>query len=77
MQQQPQQQPQAALTKPPRDNRPQTGDVLATKGHEFADYLLKRELLMGLYEAGFERPSPIQEEAIPVAQTGRDILARA
>lgn len=32
---------------------------------------------MGLYEAGFENPSPIQEEAIPVALTGRDILARA
>ncbi|KAJ3008782.1 UNVERIFIED_CONTAM: putative ATP-dependent RNA helicase ddx6 [Siphonaria sp. JEL0065] len=32
---------------------------------------------MGLYEAGFEKPSPIQEESVPVALTGRDILARA
>jgi ATP-dependent RNA helicase DDX6/DHH1 len=39
--------------------------------------LLKRELLMGIFEAGFERPSPIQEEAIPIALAGRDILARA
>jgi hypothetical protein len=31
---------------------------------------------MGIFEAGFERPSPIQEEAIPIALTGRDILAR-
>lgn len=31
---------------------------------------------MGIFEAGFEKPSPIQEEAIPVALTGRDILAR-
>jgi ATP-dependent RNA helicase DDX6/DHH1 len=38
---------------------------------------LKRELLLGIYEKGFEKPSPIQEEAIPVALTGRDILARA
>ena len=38
---------------------------------------LRRELLMGIFEAGFERPSPIQEEAIPVALTKRDILARA
>lgn len=38
---------------------------------------LSRELLMGIWEAGFERPSPIQEEAIPPALTGRDILARA
>ena len=33
--------------------------------------------MMGIFEAGFEKPSPIQEEAIPVALTGRDILARA
>jgi len=32
---------------------------------------------MGIFEAGFEKPSPIQEEAIPVALMGRDILARA
>ena len=32
---------------------------------------------MGIFEAGFEKPSPIQEETIPVALTGRDILARA
>lgn len=32
---------------------------------------------MGIFEAGYEKPSPIQEEAIPVALTGRDILARA
>jgi len=62
---------------PPKDERPQTEDVLATKGSEFQDYYLKRELLMGIYEAGFEKPSPIQEEAIPIALTGRDILARA
>ncbi len=32
---------------------------------------------MGIYEKGFESPSPIQEEAIPIALAGRDILARA
>lgn len=32
---------------------------------------------MGIYEKGFERPSPIQEEAIPIALAGKDILARA
>lgn len=52
-------------------------DVTKTKGNEFEDYFLKRELLMGIFEAGFERPSPIQEESIPIALTGRDILARA
>ena len=32
---------------------------------------------MGKYEKGLERPSPIQEESIPIALTGSDILARA
>ncbi|KAI7878085.1 ATP-dependent RNA helicase DHH1 [Lichtheimia hyalospora FSU 10163] len=66
-----------SLQLPAKDIRPQTEDVTATKGNEFEDYFLKRELLMGIFEAGFERPSPIQEEAIPIALTGRDILARA
>lgn len=48
-----------------------------TSGSTFEDMGLKRELLMGLYTAGFEKPSPIQEESIPMALTGRDILARA
>jgi superfamily II DNA/RNA helicase len=52
-------------------------DVTATKGHDFEDYYLKRELLMGIFEKGFEKPSPIQEEAIPVILAGRDVLARA
>lgn len=66
-----------ALNIPKKDTRPQTDDVLNTKGNTFEDFYLKRELLMGIFEAGFEKPSPIQEEAIPVAITGRDILARA
>lgn len=60
-----------------RDERPQTEDVTKTKGNDFEDFYLKRELLMGIFEAGFERPSPIQEEAIPIALTGKDVLARA
>ena len=32
---------------------------------------------MGIFEKGFEKPSPIQEESIPVALAGKDILARA
>ncbi|AES80120.2 putative RNA helicase [Medicago truncatula] len=67
----------ARLKIPAADTRYRTEDVTATKGNEFEDYFLKRELLMGIYEKGFERPSPIQEESIPIALTGSDILARA
>mmetsp|Transcript_28987 Transcript_28987/g.49532 ORF Transcript_28987/g.49532 Transcript_28987/m.49532 type:complete len:410 (-) Transcript_28987:29-1258(-) len=65
------------LQLPEKDNRQQTEDVTSTKGNDFEDYYLKRELLMGIFEKGFEKPSPIQEEAIPIALAGRDILARA
>ncbi|KAF2018450.1 ATP-dependent RNA helicase dhh1 [Aaosphaeria arxii CBS 175.79] len=65
------------LKLPAKDTREQTEDVTATKGLEFEDFFIKRELMMGIFEAGFEKPSPIQEETIPVALTGRDILARA
>ncbi|KAA1095116.1 DExD/H-box ATP-dependent RNA helicase dhh1 [Puccinia graminis f. sp. tritici] len=65
------------LSLPQKDLRPQTEDVTKTKGIEFEDLYLRRDLLMGIFEAGFEKPSPIQEEAIPIALAGRDILARA
>jgi len=47
--------------------------------HKFpsADPCLNRDLQMGIYEKGYEKPSPIQEESIPIALAGRDILARA
>ncbi len=32
---------------------------------------------MGIFEKGWEKPSPIQEASIPVALAGRDVLARA
>ena len=31
----------------------------------------------GIYEKGWEKPSPVQEHSIPIALTGRDVLARA
>lgn len=37
-----------------------TQDVTSTKGNEFEDYCLKRELLMGIFEMGWEKPSPVQ-----------------
>jgi len=62
---------------PPKDTRVQTTDVTNTKGNEFEDYCLKRDMLMGIFEKGWEKPSPIQEASIPIALSGRDILARA
>lgn len=66
-----------SLKVPPKDNRIKTTDVTNTKGNEFEDFCLKRDLLMGIFEKGWEKPSPIQEASIPIALTGRDVLARA
>mmetsp|Transcript_34351 Transcript_34351/g.77629 ORF Transcript_34351/g.77629 Transcript_34351/m.77629 type:complete len:408 (-) Transcript_34351:462-1685(-) len=65
------------LAPPTKDTRFQTTDVTATKGQEFEDYFLKRELLMGIFEKGFERPSPVQERSIPIILQNRNVLARA
>jgi len=46
-------------------------------GMEFEAFSLSRELLMGIFEAGYEHPSPIQEQAIPEILQGRNIVARA
>lgn len=62
---------------PERDERFKTEDVTLTRGQEFEDYFLKRELLVGIFEKGFERPSPVQERAIPIILQNRNVLARA
>jgi len=62
---------------PPKDTRFKTTDVTATKGFEFEDFIKKKELMMGLVEKGFEKPSPVQEECIPLALKGKSIIARA
>ena len=67
----------SALAMPPKDTRRRTADVTSTKGSSFEDFHLKRELLMGIFQLGWEAPSPIQEEVFPVALLGKSILARA
>ena len=60
-----------------QDERHKTTDVTMTRGQEWEDYYLKRELLMGIFEKGFEKPSPVQERAIPIILQNRNVLARA
>jgi len=45
------------LTAPAKDERFKTTDVTQTKGRDFEDFFLKRELLMGIFEKGFEKVS--------------------
>lgn len=62
---------------PPKDMRFKTTDVTATKGLEFEDFIQKPKLMMGLVEKGFEKPSPVQEECIPLILQGKSVIARA
>jgi ATP-dependent RNA helicase RhlE len=43
----------------------------------FSTFQLDRDLLRGVKELGFVRPTPIQSDAIPPALQGRDVLACA
>lgn len=65
------------IQRPTKDLRPKTEDVTATKGTEFEEFGLKRTLLMGIFEANYEKPSPIQEESLPRILLGKNVLARA
>ena len=59
------------------EERVHTADVTDTRDGTFEDYMLKGELLRGIYKKHWERPSPIQEDSIPMALSGYDVLARA
>ena len=43
----------------------------------FASLCLDSRLLQGIAKQKFEKPTPVQSKAIPLALQGRDILARA
>ncbi len=43
----------------------------------FSEFKLHNDLLRGLKDLGFSRPTPIQADAIPPAVAGRDVLACA
>ena len=65
------------IPEPKRDTRHKTEDVTATKGLTWEDFGLSKEVQLGIYEKGYENPSPIQEESIPIALEGKNLIARA
>ena len=60
----------AHLQLPAKDLRYKTLDVTNTNGLSFEEMGLSRDLLKGIFEKGWENPSPIQEAAIGIALTG-------
>ena len=59
------------------EKRFHTADVTDPRKGSFEEYSLKKELLRGIYAKRWEHPSPVQEDSIPMAISGYDILARA
>lgn len=51
----------ATMERPNVDNRVKTEDVTATSGMTFRDFNLADSVQFGIFEMGFELPSPIQE----------------
>lgn len=56
----------------PTMNKEESKDVAA-----FSELKLILELLRGVRDAGYEEPTPIQEKAIPLVLSGRDLLGCA
>jgi len=53
------------------------GSYVGIHSSGFRDFLLKSELLMAVTDCGFEHPSEVQQEAIPQAVLGVDIICQA
>ena len=51
-------------------------DIFDTK-RSFRDLGLRPEVLSGIEEAGFEHPTHVQAEMIPLAISGRDVMGQS
>jgi len=53
------------------------GSYVGIHSSGFRDFLLKSELLLAITDCGFEHPSEVQQECIPQAVFGTDIICQA
>ncbi|PVU91497.1 hypothetical protein BB559_002437 [Furculomyces boomerangus] len=53
------------------------GSYVGVHSTSFRDFLLKPELLRAIVDCGFEHPSEVQQECIPQAILGMDVLCQA
>src|SRR6476620_7254071 len=49
----------------------------STAAGSFENLPLTRSVLQALAKCGYEQPTPIQEEAIPIVMAGQDLIAKA
>merc|ERR1719359_2759834 len=53
------------------------GSYAGVQACSFRDMLLKSELQRAIGDAGFEHPSEVQQNAIPFAMVGQDMIVQA
>lgn len=67
----------SGVNHPKQDTRYKTEDVMDTIGLSFMDFNLSKDVNLGIYEMGYDHPSPVQEEAIPYIIDGKNVIAKA
>ena len=67
--------PSRLRTRAPAD--PGAHGLLAPDSMNFSDLGLSPDVLRAVVDSGYTTPTPIQEQAIPVVLTGRDVLGSA
>ena len=60
-----------------REKEVKKGSYVGIHSTSFRDFLLKPELLRAISDCGFEHPSEVQQECIPQAILGMDVLCQA
>jgi len=60
-----------------RKTAPKKGIYAGLHSAGFTEFLLKDELMIAIQESGFEHPSEVQQEALPQAVMGSDIICQA
>jgi superfamily II DNA/RNA helicase len=64
-------------TKPTESAKSKKGSYVSMHTVSFRDLLLKPEILRAIQECGFEHPSEVQQECIPQAILGVDVICQA
>ncbi|OMJ25584.1 ATP-dependent RNA helicase uap56 [Smittium culicis] len=66
-----------STTEKDSEGKDKKGSYVGVHSTTFRDFLLKPELLRAIVDCGFEHPSEVQQECIPQAILGLDVLCQA
>ena len=59
------------------ESREQTSDVKEGKGLSWEELNLRETTVKGIIQKGWIKPSPVQEETIPIIKNGHHVIARS